>query len=200
MSEKASDASTKEAAPGKTKKLVIPARHPEDRPLDEDLGEWWVMHIKPNCERKVASYLLHRNISYYLPLYKRRSKIGYYKRLRETEAPLFSGYICFALDKELHTLLYDTSKFVRIIKVQDQERFVQELKSIEKAIETGQDLHVQPGFVPGKRVLILSGPMAGIEGVVVRSRLERQLALSVKMFNQTVLLKLDPDTKVKALP
>jgi transcription antitermination factor NusG len=188
-----------EQLPGSTKKTTIQARYPLDKPLDEDLGSWWVMHIKPNCERKVASYLLHRQISYYLPLYKRRSKVGYFKRIRETEAPLFGGYLCFALDREKHSLLYDTQKFVRIIKVEDQENFVRELNAIAKAIETGEDLLVEPGLVPGKRVLILSGPMEGIEGVIVRRHRERQLALSVKMFNQSVLLTLDPFTKVQTL-
>ncbi|HMK36031.1 MAG TPA: UpxY family transcription antiterminator [Desulfomonilaceae bacterium] len=180
-------------------KTAVQTRYPADRSLDEDLGAWWVMHIKPNCERKVAAYLLSRNISYYLPLHKRRQKIGYYGRIRETEVPLFSGYLCFALDKEKHALLYDTKKFVRIIKVEDQQGFVQELNAISRAIETGEDLLVQPGLVPGKRVLILSGPMEGIEGVVVKRRLERQLALSVKMFNQSVIVRLDPNTKVETL-
>jgi transcriptional antiterminator RfaH len=188
-----------EAVPEKTKKTPIQARFPLDRPLDEDLGSWWVMHIKPNCEKKVASYLLNRQISYYLPLYKRRSRVGYFKRIRETDAPLFGGYLCFALDREKHSLLYDTQKFVRIIKVEDQAGFVQELNAIARAIETGADLLVEPGLVPGKRVRILSGPMEGIEGIILRRHRERQLALSVRMFNQTVLLTLDPRTKVETL-
>ena len=57
----------------------VPARFPEDRPLGEDLGSWWVMHIKPNCEKKVAAYLLNRNISYYFPLYKEKRTIGYFR-------------------------------------------------------------------------------------------------------------------------
>jgi transcription antitermination factor NusG len=180
-------------------KETVKARHPEDRPLDEDLGAWWVMHVKPNCEKQVATYLLNRNISYYLPLYQRKTKVGYWKRIRTTEAPLFSGYLCFALDREKHSLLYDTKKLVRIIKVEDQERFVKELHAISRAIETGEDLLVKPGLVPGRRVLILSGPLEGAEGVVVRRRTERQLALSVQMFNQSVLVKLDPWTKIEPL-
>jgi transcription antitermination factor NusG len=180
-------------------KDVIPARFPEDRPLDEDIGAWWVLHVKPNCERQVAAYLFHRNISYYLPLYTKKTRVGYFKRIRATEVPLFRGYLCFALDKEQHNLLYDTKKLVRIIKVDDQEGFVRELNSIAKAIETGDDLMVQPGLTPGRRVLILSGPLEGTEGVVVKRRLERQLALSVQMFNQTVLVKLDPLTKLEPI-
>ncbi|MBI5250845.1 MAG: hypothetical protein HY912_15260 [Desulfomonile tiedjei] len=180
-------------------KDIIHSRYPEDRPLDEDLGAWWVMHIKPNCERMVAAYMLNRNISYYLPLYKHKKRIGGLRRIREVEIPLFSGYICFALDRDKHNLLYDTKKFVRIIKVEDQLRFVQELGAVAMAIDSGEDLMVRSGLVPGRKVLILSGPLEGTSGVIVRSRLERQLALSVQMFNQSVLVTLDPSTRLELI-
>ncbi len=168
---------------------TVPTRFPEDRPLDEDLGCWWVMHIKPNCEKKVAAYLLHRKISYYFPLYKEKRTLGYFRATKVVEVPLFRGYLCFALDKEDHNLLYDTSKFVRIIKVEDQERFVNELSSVAKAIDAGNELVVRPGLVPGKKVRISSGPLEGAEGVVIGRPHGRQLALSIRMFNQTVLVQ-----------
>ena len=143
--------------------------------------------------------MLNRNISYYLPLYKRKTRVGGLRRIREVETTLFSGYICFALDREKHNLLYDTKKFVRIIKVDDQERFVQELGAIARAIDSGKDLLVRPGLVPGRKVIILSGPLEGTVGVIVRSRLERQLSLSVQMFNQNVLLTLDPSTSLEPI-
>jgi len=190
----------RDVRPGKLlSKESIPARYPEDRDLSEDLGTWWVMHIKPNCERQVATYLLNRHIGYYLPLYEKKSRVGYFKRLRTTRVPLFSGYLCFALEKEQHNLLYDTKKFVRIIKVEDQERFVSELQAIARAIESGADLLVKPGLVPGKRVRILSGPLEGIEGVIVSRRNTKELAISVQMFNQSVMVKLEPFTKVEIL-
>lgn len=175
----------------------VPARFPEDRDLEEDLGLWWVIHTKPNCEKQVATYLLNRSISYFLPLYLKKSRFGNLGRIRTSEVPLFSGYLCFALDRQQHTLLYDTKKFVRIIKVDDQESFIKELKNVSTAIKTEQDIQVRAGLVPGRRVLILDGPLQGTEGVVVKRRGERQLALSVNMFNQTVLVKLDPFTRVE---
>ena len=47
--------------------------------------------------------------------------------------------------------------------------------------------------------MILSGPLEGAVGVVLRKRTSKQLALSVEMFNQTVLVKLDPYTDVEIL-
>jgi transcription antitermination factor NusG len=182
-----------------TVKEMVPARHPENRSLDEDLGSWWVLHIKPNCEKLIATYLLNRDISYYLPLYNRRVRLGCFSRVRSAEVPLFRGYLCFALDRERHSLLYDTHKFVRIIRVEDQEKFVSELQSVVRAVECGSDFIVRPGLVPGRRVLILSGPLEGTEGVVVRSRGDMRLALSVKMFNQSVLVRLDRQTELDVL-
>jgi hypothetical protein len=180
-------------------KEAIPARYPLDRPLDEDLGSWWVLHIKPNCEKLVAAYLLSRGISYYLPLYYKKIRLGCFRRTRTTEVPLFRGYLCFALDKEKHNLLYDTKKFVKILPVDDQEKFVSELQSVVKAVECGADFIIRPGLIPGRRVLILSGPLGGAEGVVVRSRGDTQLVLSVKMFNQSVLVRLDGQTDLEVL-
>lgn len=182
-----------------TEKKRIQSRYPEDRSLGEDLGLWWVLHTKPNCERQVAEYLLNRNISYYLPLVRKRVRYGNLGRTRVQEQCLFRGYICLALAKEEHRQLYDTKKLVRIIKVDDQELFVRELDAICRAIETREELLVQPGLVPGRRVLILSGPLAGSEGTVVRLKKEKHLGLAVHMFNQTVLVKLDPFTKVEPI-
>jgi transcription antitermination factor NusG len=182
-----------------TRKSEIPARYPDDRPLEEDLGSWGVLHVKPNCEKLVAGYLMSRNIGYYLPLCRKQSRVGYFKRFRIIEEPLFRGYLCFALPKKDHNLLYGSKKLVRIVDVDDQARFVNELQAVAKAVETGDDLLVEPGLVPGKKVLVLSGPLQGTHGTIVKRRKERQLALSVHMFNQTVLLKLDPGTKLEIL-
>lgn len=96
-------------------------------------------------------------------------------------------------------MLYDSKRYVRIIKVEDQERFVREIESVDKAVRTGKDLSARAGLTPGKRVLIVSGPLQGTEGVVVKRRRETQLSLSVTMFNQSVLVRLDPFTKVELL-
>jgi transcription antitermination factor NusG len=178
---------------------TVPPRYPEGRSLDEDIGFWWVLHTKPNCEKQMAAYLLNREISYYLPLYQKKTRFGNLKRIRTVEAPLFGGYLCFALDKQDHRKLYDTKKFVRIIPIDDQARFVDELQSVARAIETEPDLLVRPGLVPGRRIRVSSGPLEGIEGVIVQRRGDRQLALSVQMFNQTVVVKLDPLTRTEVL-
>jgi transcription antitermination factor NusG len=175
------------------------SRFPLERPLSADEGAWWVIHTKPNCEKILANYLKRREISYCLPLYKHRKRVGGLGRLREVVTPLFKGYVCIALDKRDHHLLYDNKKMVRIIPVPEQELFVSQLNSVLTATESEMELLVKPGLAPGKRVRILSGPMAGVEGVLKIRKMDRKLAISVKMFNQSVLVSLDPYTDLEAI-
>ena len=176
---------------------IVPQRYPEDRPLVADLGLWQVLHVKSNWEKKVAAYLMGKNISYYLPSRSVRMTIACRRSTRITEVPLFRGYVCYALERDDHHLLYGSGMFVRILQVEDQERFVTELEAVGKAIQTRDDLVLRPGVFPGKKVVILSGPLKGTEGVVVGRGRRRSLALSVEMFNQTVLVRIDPFTDVR---
>jgi len=177
----------------------LPSRYPLERTFEEDVGSWWVLHVKPNCEQLVATYLLKREISYYLPFYIRKERVGYYKRIKTSRVPLFRGYICFALSEKKHSLLYDSKKLVRIIKVKEQEQFVRELGAVDTAVRTVGDLTPTLGLVPGKKVLIMNGPLRGTEGVIVKYRKESHFAVSVTLFNQSVLVRLDPYTKLELL-
>ena len=85
------------------------------------------------------------------------------------------------------------------MEVEDQQGFVEELNAVARAIETHQYLTVHSGLIPGKKVMILSGPLQGLEGILVQRKADKQLALSVKMFSQTVLVKLDPFTNLEPL-
>lgn len=177
----------------------IPSRFPFDRPLEDDTGIWWVLQCRPNRERRMAKYLLQREISYYLPLYNRQIKIGASRRESIIKAPLFKGYLCFALDRNKHNLLYETHDFARILQIRDQDTFVAELQSVSKVIKTEQDLLVKPGLLRGRRALIVSGPLKGLEGVIVRHAKSGQFAITVEMFNRTVILNVNPFTDLQIL-
>ncbi len=174
----------------------ISCRYPEDRALSEDVGMWWALHVKPNREWRMASFLMHKGISYYLPIYEHKKRYGYPPRERVTIRPLFRGYICFALHKDKHPLLYDSKDFVRILEVPNQDQFVRELESVVIALKVGKDLFVRSGLATGKKVIVVSGPFKGVEGVVTRHSKKGQIALTVEMFNRTVLINLDEFTDV----
>lgn len=177
----------------------VPCRFPENKPLADDLGMWWALHVKPNREWRMANYLMHKGISYYLPIYEQRKKCGYPPREKIMSRPLFRGYICFALHKDRHNELFASHDFVRIIEVPNQEQFVRELQSVAIALEVGRDLFVRSGLAKGKKVIVRNGPFKGLEGVVSRHSKKGQIAISVEMFNRTVIINLDEFTDLDVM-
>ncbi len=178
---------------------AIVRRYPEDRPISEDKGRWWVIHTRTNCEKLIATYCRNREISYYIPLYRKKQRIGCFKRIRLIHMPLFRGYVCIALEKREHKLLYDSKKWVRLIKVHDQEQFVRELENIELTLTNNMDALVYPGLVAGRRVVVKSGPLTGVEGIFLKGKGGAQLGLRATLFNQSVHVLLDPYTRLEPI-
>ena len=50
-----------------------PPRWPEERPLEDELGKWWVVRTKSRNEKALAWDLVRLDISYYLPQITRRT-------------------------------------------------------------------------------------------------------------------------------
>lgn len=60
-----------------------------------------------------------------------------------------------------------------------------------KAIEAGSDLLAKPGILKGRRVLVASGSLKSVEGVVVVRSKKGKFAITVSMFSRTVILNMD---------
>lgn len=178
---------------------TVPLRYPANRTLEDDTGRWRVIRTHPNCERMVARYLLQRQIGYYLPMLKRRLSVSGRGRIRTATVPVFRGYLCAALDKREHQLLYDCTKILGVVEVPHQEQFVAELGAAARALEAREDLEVCNGLLVGRRALVLSGPLAGIQGTIVKRRRSKTLGLFVEVFNRTILAKIDESTELKLL-
>lgn len=54
-----------------------------------------------------------------------------------------------------------------------------------------------PGIMKGRRVQITSGPLKGAEGIVVGRSKKGQFAITVEMFNRTVIVNVDPFTNLE---
>lgn len=175
----------------------IPSRFPTDRSIADDIGNWWVLQTKPNRDLKLARYLMKQDIGYYMPLYDQKIKYGSLGRVRVVRAPLMKGYLCVALEKGNHKQLYNSHDFAKIIEVKDQVSFVKELQSLHIVSENEQDLEVKTGLLKGRSAHIVSGPLKGVHGIVLNRVRKGLFAISVPMFNRTVVLNVNPSTSLE---
>lgn len=166
-----------------------PVRHPAAVPLESLPKRWCVAHTKSRNEKVLANVLLSWDQPYFLPMVER----VHVRRSRKVRSvlPLFPGYVFFTGDESTQYRVMTTNRVARIISVPDQNRLVQELKQLQRALDAGADLQPYPFLPQGTRCRITSGAFKGLEGVVQRTKGAAQLVLQVEALGQAVALEID---------
>jgi len=165
---------------------------PEVGSLNELVGTWWVAHTKARFEKAFARDMLSYGIGYFLPM---REKITFSGgRKRRVMVPLFTSYVFFCGDEKDRYTALTTNRLCQTIEVVDQDGLKQELSRIEKALLSKAIIDNYPRLPVGGRCRIISGPMTGIEGVVVeRKDSQARMVLEVTILGQGAVVEIDAD-------
>jgi transcription antitermination factor NusG len=142
-------------------------------------------------EKVISELLRNKGFETFLPLYKRRHQ--YARRFREFELPLFPGYLFCHTDLTKRLPIMTTPGVIGMvgagrtpIPVDDNE-----ITSLKKAVEAGVGLSPHHFWQSGEIGRISSGPLAGVEGVVIKSKQSIRLILCVTLLQRAVLLEID---------
>ena len=165
---------------------------PQVRSLTELNGTWWAAYTKSRFEKVFAWDMQKRGIGYFLPM---REKITFSGgRKRKVLVPLFTSYVFICGTEMDRYNAMATNRLCQMIDVYDQELLISELASIERSLLNKAIIDVYPNLVAGSHVRITSGPMMGIEGVVIKRKDEKaRMVLKVTMLGQGALIEIDAD-------
>lgn len=161
--------------------------NPEEQTQDYETAVWHVLHVRPRCEKKLAIYCDSANLEHYLPL--RTERKFYQRRKVEVWKPLFPGYVFASFSPLQRVLVLKSQQIVRVLGVNDQIGFLDELNQIRKALEVNPGLSACPAVVRGTRVRIIAGPFQGLEGIVSTLKGQTRVVLNVNMVGQGVPLE-----------
>ncbi|HEV3120618.1 MAG TPA: transcription termination/antitermination NusG family protein [Isosphaeraceae bacterium] len=131
------------------------------------LSRWWCLHAKPRQEKAAARQLRTLRIAHYLPQVTHESHTPGGRKIRSV-IPLFPGYL-FLLGDEHHRLAaLHTNHLVNVLEVSDQAQIAGDLRQIQQLVDSGLPVVPEPTYPVGARIRIMSGPLNGIVGTVVR--------------------------------
>jgi transcription antitermination factor NusG len=169
-----------------------PVTWPEKKTISDFEGQWWVAHTKSRNEKALAQELINQQISYFLPM---RWKILHYKKRKlKSLLPLFGGYLFFCGDENDRLAALRTNRIANIIEVEDQQKLLQELLQIEKAIKSGASLQPHKYIKKGQHCQVTAGPLAKLTGVIVETKGSTRLVLQIDMLGQAASVEIDTDT------
>jgi transcriptional antiterminator RfaH len=165
------------------------AAHGHAWSVDDLVGQWWVLHTRSRNEKRIAEYLDKCGVSYFLPLTMTRRTYG--KRIVEFSVPLFPGYVFLRGDELEAGKAWETRRVANVIRVADQERLREDLRHVQQVVGSGAPVDLYPGLRRGRRCQVRSGPLKGVEGIVVRRRGVSRVSIAVKFISQSAEVEID---------
>ena len=152
-------------------------------------GQWWVLHTRARHEKAIARTLAENGVTHYLPLLRMQRTYG--KHHVNVELPLFPGYLFLGGDASDVELARRTGRVAAVLQVNAQEQFRAELHSIYRVVESQCPVDMYPGLQVGRRCRVVSGGLAGIEGVVLRRRSTSRMYIAATVLQQSAVIEID---------
>lgn len=162
----------------------------DPRTDEPDAGLWWLAQIQPLRETRVAQKLIAADIPCYLPrgvFHKARPDGRKWKRI----SPLFPGYLFLRSDPPLRGVVGDTREILVVRRIDDQARFVGELRSLDTLARSAVEVVPGPAIQAGTRVRVIQGALAGTVGLVASLGTRNRLYVELSLVGQTVSTELD---------
>jgi transcription antitermination factor NusG len=150
---------------------------------------WCVLHTRPRQEKSVARHLHTRRVPFYLPLVSRRLRVR--GRILTSHVPLFPGYVFLLATPEERARALPAGRIANTLPVPNQPGLWQDLRQVNRLIETGAPITPEEKLVPGDLVEIRSGPLAGLNGTIVRTASGDRFVVQVHFIQQGASVLLD---------
>jgi transcription antitermination factor NusG len=152
---------------------------------------WYAAYTCANHEKRVASELGARAVEHYLPLY------GSVRRWRDRrvrlDLPLFPGYVFVrvALCDKLRVL--QVPSLVHLVSFNGQPAALSddEMEVLRRGLTEQLNAQPHPYLAVGRRVRVVSGPLAGLEGLIVRKKNRFRFVISLNLIMRSVSVELD---------
>jgi transcription antitermination factor NusG len=157
--------------------------------VDSQAANWHALHTCSRHEKHVAIQLERRHVEFFLPLYS--SIRRWSDRRVELQLPLFPGYLFVRLAPEHRIDILNLAGAVRFVAFQGRPAVIpeSELLRLRNGLEDGRLAEPHPYLTVGRRVRVRTGPMEGLEGILVRKKDRYRLVLSIDIIMRSVAVE-----------
>ncbi len=152
---------------------------------------WYVTYTCPRHEKRVATQIEGHRISCFLPLY--RSTRCWKDRRKELELPLFPGYVFVQIAPQNRLQVLKLPGVVRLVTFNGQPAALPlgEVEALRNRLSASPRIEPHPYLRVGRRVRVRSGPMQGLEGIILRKKDSCRVIFSIDLIRRSVAVEVD---------
>jgi transcription antitermination factor NusG len=152
---------------------------------------WYALYICSNHEKRVAQQLECRAVECFLPVH---ASVRRWKDRRVSiDLPLFPGYIFVRLPLRERLRALAVPSVVRIVGFGGIPTALpeEEIQILRRGLETGICAQPHPYLRVGHRVRVKSGPLQGMQGILLRKKNRIRVVISFDLIMRSVAIEAD---------
>jgi transcription antitermination factor NusG len=152
---------------------------------------WYAAYTCANHEKCVAAELEARAVEHLLPLYS--SVRRWRDRRVRLDLPLFPGYVFLRLALRDKLRVLQIPSVVRLVGFNGQPATLSddEIEDLRRGLTAQLQAEPHPYLTVGRKVRVTSGPLAGLEGIVVRKKNRFRFVISLHLIMRSVSVEMD---------
>ena len=160
-------------------------------PAEAERQRWYAAYTCVRHEKRVAEQLQEGSVQCFLPVY--HSVRRWKDRRKELDLPLFPGYVFVRIELRDRLRVLQLPGVVRFVSFGGQPAPLcdSDIEALSNGLTTGILAEPHPYLKIGRRVRVHSGPMAGLEGILIRKNDRFRLELSIDLIMRSICVEVD---------
>lgn len=152
-------------------------------------SSWYAIYTRHQHEKTVVQILTSKGFNTFLPLYA--TTHNWKDRTRALTLPLFPCYVFIKGGIEHRLQIITTPGIYGLVSSAGQPAAIPdfEIEAIRRVVDTGTRVEIHPFLKCGSRVRVKCGPLAGIEGFLVRRKNISRLVLNVEILGTAAAIE-----------
>jgi len=153
--------------------------------------QWYALQIAPKRLFTIQAALERRGIETYLPVFT--VEVKWSDRVKVVERPLFPGYVIARFSLTAAPEILAIAGVIQILNNNLHPEAIDdaEIASLRRVLADVLRPSEPCAFALGEKVRIESGPLAGVTGMVVRTKGQQRLVIGISLLNRAVAVELD---------
>lgn len=162
--------------------------------------EWFAIHTRYQHERIVESGLAGKGFRTFLPTYKEIRSWG--DRRKVISTPLFPGYMFASDARERRLDILTVPGACGVVSIQGIPAPIpqEDMETVMKVAACAESLRPHPFLRRGDMVKVISGPLSGIDGVLVKEKGGCWVVISIQLLGRSAAVAVDRRSVVQLWP
>jgi transcription antitermination factor NusG len=158
-----------------------------------DNSRWFALKVRHQHEQAAATVLGLKQLEAFSPAL--RQKRRWSDRTKVLATPLFPSYVFCRFENQMRLSVLNTPGVLSIVGFGNGPAPVpdEEIAAVRTAIASGKTIEPWPYLRAGERVEVTHGPLKSLKGVLVQSKNDWRVVVSVDLLMRSLAVEVDRD-------